>query len=206
VAEHTPMPPETREAIELLGWSTDPDADKSMTSRQIDDLAERLDGRTFWRCDHAETQLCVREAADGRMTYWRQCLECGRPAGKQIRKSKVGPNPERLPLFDDQLQQEWSQRKRAEWDQLYAAKREQDQAAWFRGYSQYLQSDDWHEKRALVLKRDNRICQGCLLAPADHVHHLTYARVGDELLFDLVAICRPCHQKAHPNKVIGADD
>lgn len=30
-----------------------------------------------------------------------------------------------------------------------------------------------------------------------HVHHLTYERLGEELLEDLQLICRPCHEKEH---------
>ena len=31
----------------------------------------------------------------------------------------------------------------------------------------------------------------------------TYAHVGDELLFELVAICRPCHERLHPKSSTG---
>jgi hypothetical protein len=33
-----------------------------------------------------------------------------------------------------------------------------------------------------------------------HVHHLNYQRLGDEMLFDLVALCEGCHQKLHPHR------
>ena len=34
-----------------------------------------------------------------------------------------------------------------------------------------------------------------------HVHHLTYARVGNEEPGDLRVLCLQCHQKAHDRKV-----
>lgn len=34
-----------------------------------------------------------------------------------------------------------------------------------------------------------------------HVHHLTYARVGNEEPGDLRVLCFQCHQKAHDRKV-----
>jgi len=69
-------------------------------------------------------------------------------------------------------------------------------------YHEYLQSSAWRLKRDAVMKRDNRLCQGCLKNQATQVHHLTYDRIFNEMLFDLVAICHECHiNKVHKNKV-----
>lgn len=68
---------------------------------------------------------------------------------------------------------------------------------WSRNYSRYLATGDWQLKRHQVLKRDNYICQGCLTNKATEVHHLTYDNVTDELLFQLVSVCRNCHDKIH---------
>jgi hypothetical protein len=32
------------------------------------------------------------------------------------------------------------------------------------------------------------------------VHHATYERLFDELVCDLVSLCRDCHNKCHPYK------
>lgn len=64
-------------------------------------------------------------------------------------------------------------------------------------YRHYLNSPEWAEKRAAVLKRSKGICEGCLAEPATQVHHLTYDHIYDELLWELVAVCRRCHEKAH---------
>ena len=37
-------------------------------------------------------------------------------------------------------------------------------------------------------------------AVATDVHHATYERLFDELLCDLVSLCRDCHNKCHPYK------
>ena len=68
---------------------------------------------------------------------------------------------------------------------------------WNRNYARYLETSDWQIKRQQVLKRDNYICQGCLTNKATEVHHLTYDNVTDELLFQLVSVCRSCHDKIH---------
>ncbi len=60
-------------------------------------------------------------------------------------------------------------------------------------YNDYIASDKWKAIRLKVLKRDNNLCQACLEAPAQDVHHITYANLGDELMFELLSVCRDCH-------------
>ena len=64
-------------------------------------------------------------------------------------------------------------------------------------YYNYLNSDQWKEKRRLVLERDNFICQVCKIAPAENVHHITYDSIYKEPLNVLLSVCRPCHIKIH---------
>lgn len=61
-------------------------------------------------------------------------------------------------------------------------------------YEHYLKSTAWKKKRKLVLERDQHICQSCLSKKAREVHHLTYVHLLNEPLFDLVSVCRDCHQ------------
>lgn len=65
-----------------------------------------------------------------------------------------------------------------------------------RNYGLYLQSKEWREKREHVLRRDNRECQLCGEL-ARHVHHLTYERIYNEALYDLVSLCAGCHDMIH---------
>jgi 5-methylcytosine-specific restriction endonuclease McrA len=64
-------------------------------------------------------------------------------------------------------------------------------------YHEYLQTDAWQERRRLVLRRAGGICEGCRKARAVEVHHLTYQHIGHEFLWELVAICRACHERYH---------
>lgn len=61
--------------------------------------------------------------------------------------------------------------------------------------SEWLQSDAWRELREAALARFGRRCAIC---NSDHhvdAHHRTYERYGgDELLDDLTALCRGCHE------------
>ena len=59
-------------------------------------------------------------------------------------------------------------------------------------------------QRKQVLRRAGWRCETCgRRAPLD-VHHLTYERFGNELLGDLRALCRECHDEAH-RKARGRD-
>ena len=64
-------------------------------------------------------------------------------------------------------------------------------------YLNHLQSPYSKNIRRLVLKRDNYICQECMIAKAEEVRHLTYENMGKEELKNLISYCRPCHQSVH---------
>lgn len=72
--------------------------------------------------------------------------------------------------------------------------------AWWAWYDQYLLSPEWRDLRERVFDRSDGRCEGCRNLNATQVHHLTYERVGAELLFDLVAVCDECHEKAHASR------
>lgn len=60
-------------------------------------------------------------------------------------------------------------------------------------YPRYLASRKWALKRAAVRERSDDTCERCLVAPMQAVHHLTYTRIGNELMSDLLGVCNPCH-------------
>ena len=67
-------------------------------------------------------------------------------------------------------------------------------------YISYLGSTKWEHIRALVLERDSHTCQDCKeegTTSTLHCHHLTYDRLGDESLTDLVTLCKSCHNIRH---------
>src|SRR4051812_30537061 len=72
------------------------------------------------------------------------------------------------------------------------------QALGFRSYQAYLKSNHWLDVKRRYRESDRP--QDCVLCGADedlHLHHMTYARLGRELLTDLVALCARCHTMAH---------
>jgi 5-methylcytosine-specific restriction endonuclease McrA len=60
-------------------------------------------------------------------------------------------------------------------------------------YHAYLSSEAWQRKRKAVLRRAGYRCERCHAAKPLDIHHLTYARFGNEEMDDLRALCRDCH-------------
>jgi 5-methylcytosine-specific restriction endonuclease McrA len=71
---------------------------------------------------------------------------------------------------------------------------------WWRWYNGYLRSPEWKLKREGILLRSQGRCEKCAGRKPIQVHHITYARVGNELPEDLAALCFDCHRPIHPGK------
>ncbi len=74
---------------------------------------------------------------------------------------------------------------------------------WYR--SCYLASPEWRERRRRHLSRSrNRTCHGCgkMGVPID-VHHKTYDHIGAERGYELVSLCRRCHEQVHVSQRSG---
>ena len=150
-------------------------------------------------CEHPPmSEVRVKIAINGVRLYRRQCVTCGMAFPLSTAEAVPYKRPgSAVPSFDETLQETYYQHVSDE----ATRKREQSSREWFAAYDQYLRTPEWRYKRAAVLRRERGVCQGCG-GVADSVHHLTYERLRAELLFDLVAVCRSCHQRAHPNRSI----
>lgn len=163
-----------------------------MTS--VDQTAERTGSPP--ECEHPRVSppRLLRLAGAGGLQYRRQCLVCGQPVGLAIAKVQAERNATGpIEDFDVELRVRGKEHARA----LAQAAAAERRAERLREYDAYLASDAWRAKRAAVLRRCGGICEGCGQAPAVEVHHLTYQRVGRELLFDLVRVCRACRDAVH---------
>lgn len=162
-------------------------------SMLIDESAERT--TSPFCCDHRRVSAPrLRKVGGGVTQYRRQCLECGQTVGQSIAKAQAEREAAgKIEAFDEVLLQlglSLEQAKRAKQRADQRAERQ-------RLYDTYLASDAWRMKRDAVMRRCGGICEGCGEARAVDVHHLTYAHVGAELLFELVGLCRSCHEAAH---------
>jgi 5-methylcytosine-specific restriction endonuclease McrA len=81
-------------------------------------------------------------------------------------------------------------------------KRRNSSSDWWRWYNGYLRSPEWKLKRQAVVNRAGGRCERCGNFGRLDVHHLpgSYARIPNELPWDLAALCFECHKAQHPGK------
>lgn len=152
-----------------------------------------------YHCDCHNKEVRYKLTGAGTKIFFSQCTRCGNTT--RIAKGKL-TNPDSLSVkyVDEELSQNWWRQKDAYRQQLYQECQNRDRKEWFDWYNRYLLSPEWSKKRVAVMKRANFICEGCLEKTAVQVHHLTYKRVGNEMLFDLVAVCKDCHTIIHDSE------
>lgn len=155
-------------------------------------------------CVHT-SRIVRKQSAAGHWMFTYQCDKCGDidrdripSGGVWVPKSAVHADLDMIPIFDDTLREHRLRQATA----VMRAARDAEREQWWDEYDAYLATPEWHHKREKVLHRDRYLCQGCLERQAVHVHHLTYDRLFNELLCDLVSLCVPCHQLCHPYKDI----
>lgn len=142
-------------------------------------------------CDHDNTEVRRRTVKGGAVQYVAQCVRCGATVGTAIAKHRL--NVATIPPYDEAMFQAFLDARAEAMRAVHAREKEKRRA----GYAEYLRSPEWRQRRAKVISRCNNTCEGCGEAAVDHVHHLTYDNVGQELLFQLVGLCNSCHHTAH---------
>lgn len=67
-----------------------------------------------------------------------------------------------------------------------------------RSYEDYLRTKHWKNIKNEYSKRYERECVCCGEREGNlHLHHLTYERIGNEEMEDLVYLCKKCHMNLH---------
>lgn len=158
----------------------------------------RIDGTIYWVCGHKSSEVRLFKDAGGALHYKHQCVVCGSSTGgnsiSKATAAKIKPLDEIKP-WDHTREQLFSSAAEA----AISSTSEAESAEWWARYNEYLNSPEWKMRRALVMNRANGICEGCLSRPAEQVHHKTYEHVTEEFMWELVAICEPCHERIHPH-------
>jgi hypothetical protein len=163
--------------------------------------------RTEGSCCANENKISVRfEQSGGSLVHRIACTNCKQVFGKSIKKDFDFYT---FPFYSQNAFKKNELERNESRDALYKAfeffKNEYNKnksEEWWKNYNEYLQTYNWQLIRKRVLEREKYICQGCGIAKANHVHHTTYENLGDELLFQLIALCVPCHNKLHPDKTL----
>jgi 5-methylcytosine-specific restriction endonuclease McrA len=153
-------------------------------------------------CAHPRTELRRRVISNGQIRYGLQCLRCGDTV-QAVPRANV-QNVNQVPDYNPRIREayrEMRDRRLSEIREKYSRLQEAQRDQWWAWYNQYLKSPEWRQRRHLVMARAKGICEGCGIERAVHVHHLNYDRAGNEFLWDLVAVCNECHDRAHGRKV-----
>jgi hypothetical protein len=148
-------------------------------------------------CCHPLEELRRRTFSNGTVHYVRQCLSCGRASNAIARRQLSEEQMQQAPDYDEQLAERYQaacleerrrklERRRAELEPWRSAE-----------YRDYLQSPRWAVLRRRVIERAGGVCEGCRSRAAVNVHHLTYSHIFHEFLWELVAVCRECHERYH---------
>jgi hypothetical protein len=162
----------------------------------MEKLRPRLVGDTV--CMHQSVKLVWVPVGGNSRQLRHQCQDCGGLHGKAMPHHLATPNTS---LVDAAMIERWETQHRPRWERFQKERREK--------YQNYLASEQWWKRRAMVLRRANDICEGCGLRAATQVHHLTYQHIFSEFLFELVAVCDECHLRLHDYRwsiETGSDD
>ena len=152
-----------------------------------------------FHCCHSVRDLRFKVSIDGVKMFAWQCMGCGRHADAFLKWVKV-PEDRRdsVPPWDKEIEKRWQEDRdrQAQFDRRADdIERERRRSE----YESHLRSDKWNDIRRRVIERSGGICEGCRMNRGQHVHHLTYDHLGNELLFELVFLCRQCHELIHPH-------
>jgi hypothetical protein len=145
-------------------------------------------------CTHNHSVLTRFLQSNGVYSYRFQCQVCFQPVGNNQKKPD---NHESLPEFDVEKREAYWEARRREFERAGREKLDAANEEWWERYNAHMVSAAWSMLRARVLSRAGGICEGCGVRKATQAHHLTYARLGREMLFDLVAVCSQCHEAIH---------
>lgn len=72
-------------------------------------------------------------------------------------------------------------------------------------YNKYIRSEEWRKKAAEKRAEVGHCCELCSSSKSLQVHHLTYERLGAELMGDLQVLCGDCHMRAHGIEMVFKD-
>jgi len=184
---------------------TDHDTGEEFDLDWSDELRAALQRHSEAECVHEVSEIRSTVASNGSIHFRRQCQTCGDLVSQAISKAQVPPGC--IPM-DQALQSGYRAERRKQHDdiiQTYIRKQKAQGSEWWLKYNAYLKTPEWQEISGKVIKRAGGVCEGCGRARAIQAHHLTYAHVFDEFLFELVAVCKDCHDRLHADEAANGE-
>lgn len=157
-------------------------------------------------CEHKIERQELRRGTNkgGAPVVRKQCLDCGARIGDPIKRPN---NVHELPEFDDAMHEAYRAERKTEKEKIDQKYIDIQLRRWKGNekggyyYNQareaYIISAKWKKRRRLVIERAKGLCEGCRETDATEVHHLSDENLGNEFLFELVALCSDCHSRVH---------
>ena len=187
-------------------WVTNPKTQRGTKLSQALELERDYREWLSLECTHQNIEIMKIPLRVGKPHVRKQCVDCGMAFGSAIPHSQIlDMSKLRVGTTEDQYNYNRSRGSDLEKIKLRHLGIQTKPGWGTSEYGEYLQSSAWQAKRDAVLKRANNTCEGCGIAPATVVHHHHYENIYDEWLWDLAALCRPCHSKCHPEHRTGDD-
>lgn len=173
----------------------DPETNKEVIVWPTKAYSEDLQRYSRDVCAHSTTTMVMRTVRGGAKQYVGQCLTCGQQLGSAHSQKDITREP---PPWDDELSLTYERARKRELENInlkHLAIQKRKSGRFSQRYADHLKSEKWLKARVKIFRRANNICEACLEAPAREVHHLTYENLCNEFMYELVAVCRPCHER-----------
>lgn len=150
-------------------------------------------------CLHPENVITRFLCAGGTVQWGWWCPRCEMRTSQSLPKASLDPaQQEAAPTIDlvarrvaDELRWQTLREERAAAERPLHMRLRDDPE-----YQEYLRSQQWATLRRLVLERAGGKCEGCGRT-AHNIHHMSYDHIYEEFLFELIALCRDCHERWH---------
>lgn len=158
---------------------------------------------TEWQadaCTHPRVVILRFVNAGGATMHQYCCKDCGLAPTRWIKREEAERQGIAVDFTKDQaasISNRYRSERKARLDGIVAAAAERMQPIIRAYHDDYLRSPQWQRRRSKVMTRAGHLCEGCLTNPALDVHHTTYAHFGNEFAFELIALCRACHERMH---------
>jgi len=180
-------------------WVEDPETGDLLIIERDSEYAQTIITFNQGECSHPETEPTRVRIANGAIQVRQCCTVCGARVGTSMPQKDKGW-VDSLPWQSVELSNTYKERRRAELQGILldlARKQQQRNGRFTASYRAYLKSAEWRDRCQKVMKRCGGVCEGCGDRPAVHVHHQTYRHFGNEFLFELLGLCRECHERYH---------
>lgn len=167
------------------------------------------------RCPGHSASLTLRDIRGSKRVEL-QCEGCGRSLSGAIARTMFSFEWRNFKPWDEQLVARRAAEEQARRQQAAAAFEERQAAAddererrqiEIAGYHHWCRnSPEWHALSVKVTARARGICEACLDARVQVVHHLSYDLGRLPPAWELKAVCHSCHDRLHADKFGHLDD